>query len=152
MARMEDRLVAMLTPAVAALGFELWGVEFVRAGRHATLRVYIDHADGITVDNCAEVSYQVSALLDVEDPIQSEYFLEVSSPGMERPFFRAAQFVPYIGQQAAVELSVPQQGRRKFKGVIVAVHDDQIEFLIDSEPFTVKHSAMKKAHLIPQFN
>jgi len=86
-ARMEDRLADMLAPAVEAMGFSLWGVEFVRAGKHSTLRVYIDHADGISVDHCAKVSHQVSAILDVEDPIQAEYFLEVSSPGMERPFF-----------------------------------------------------------------
>ncbi len=152
MARMEDRLAAMLAPAVEALGFSLWGVEFVRAGKHSTLRVYIDHAEGISVDHCAQVSHQVSALLDVEDPIQAEYFLEVSSPGMERPFFSAEQFTDYVGEQAAVELTVTQQGKRKFKGVIAAVNGDQIDFIIDSENFSVKYAAIKKAHLIPQFN
>jgi len=77
----------MLEAPVEALGFELIGVEFVRAGKHSTLRVYIDHVDGITVDNCADVSLQASAVLDVEDPINTEYNLEVSSPGMDRPLF-----------------------------------------------------------------
>lgn len=152
MARMEDRLAEMLAPAVEAMGFTLWGVEFVRAGKHSTLRVYIDHAEGISVDHCAQVSHQVSAILDVEDPIQAEYFLEVSSPGMERPFFSAEQFAAYLGEQAAVELTMTQQGKRKFKGVIGAVDGEQIDFIIDGENFSVKHSAIKKAHLIPQFN
>ncbi len=152
MARMEDRLFDMLEPAVAALDFTLWGVEFVRAGKHSTLRVYIDSENGISVDDCADVSHQVSAILDVEDPINSEYFLEVSSPGMERPFFKASQYADYIGETAAVELTMAQQGKRKFKGVIAAVDGDHIEFSIDGEQFKVAQSSIKKAHLVPQFN
>lgn len=152
MARMEDRLYDMLEPAVAALDFTLWGVEFVRAGKHSTLRVYIDSDNGVTVDDCADVSYQVSAILDVEDPIQSEYYLEVSSPGMERPFFKVEQYALYIGEIAAVELTMAQQGKRKFKGVIAAVDGDYIEFNIDGETFKIMYSAIKKAHLVPQFN
>lgn len=152
MARIEERLVTILEPAVSALGFELWGVEFVRAGKHSTLRVYIDHDNGISVDDCADVSHQVSALLDVEDPINTEYFLEVSSPGMERPFFSAAQMRDYLGETAAVELTVAQQNKRKFKGVIKAVDGTQVEFEVDGEPMKVSYSAVKKAHLVPQFN
>ncbi|RWU12761.1 ribosome maturation factor RimP [Pseudidiomarina gelatinasegens] len=152
MARIEDRLFDMIEPAVSALDYALWGVEFVRAGKHSTLRVYIDHEDGVSVDDCAKVSHQVSAILDVEDPIQSEYFLEVSSPGMERPFFKAAQYADYLGETAAVELTMAQQGKRKFKGVIAAVDGDYVEFNIDGEAFKVAQSSIKKAHLVPQFN
>jgi len=152
LARVEDRLFEMLEPAVAALDFTLWGVEFVRAGKHSTLRVYIDHADGVSVDNCAAVSHQVSAILDVEDPISTEYFLEVSSPGMERPFFNASQYADYLGETAAVELTVAQQGKRKFKGVIAAVDGDYVEFNVDGEALKVAQSSIKKAHLVPQFN
>jgi|TARA_R110002020_G_scaffold13751_23_gene49282 ribosome maturation factor RimP len=152
LARIEDRLFDMIEPAVSALDYALWGVEFVRAGKHSTLRVYIDHEDGVSVDDCAKVSHQVSAILDVEDPIQSEYFLEVSSPGMERPFFKAAQYADYLGETAAVELTMAQQGKRKFKGVIAAVDGDYVEFNIDGEAFKVAQSSIKKAHLVPQFN
>ncbi|KFZ31529.1 ribosome maturation protein RimP [Pseudidiomarina salinarum] len=152
MARVEERLAEMLQPAVEALGFSLWGVEFVRAGKHSTLRIYIDHEDGVGVDDCAQVSYQASSILDVEDPINAEYYLEVSSPGMERPFFKAAQFADYIGEVAAVELTMAQQGKRKFKGTIAAVDGDQIEFNIDGETLKVANSSIKKAHLVPQFN
>ncbi len=152
MARIEDRLFEMLEPAVAALDFELWGVEYVRAGKHSTLRVYIDSEAGVSVDNCADVSHQVSAILDVEDPINSEYFLEVSSPGMERPFFKAEQYADYIGETAAVELVMAQQGKRKFKGVIAAIDGDHIEFNVDDTALKVSQSSIKKAHLVPQFN
>ncbi len=87
MARLEEKLTEMLEPGVEALGFELVGIEFVRAGKHSILRVFIDHDNGITVDDCADVSHQVSAILDVEDPISTEYNLEVSSRGYGQTAF-----------------------------------------------------------------
>ncbi len=80
MATLEQRLTDLLEAPVVALGFELWGIEFIRAGKHSTLRVYIDGEHGVSVENCAEVSHQVGAIMDVEDPITEEYYLEVSSP------------------------------------------------------------------------
>ncbi|EKE79929.1 ribosome maturation factor RimP [Idiomarina xiamenensis] len=152
MARLQDRLTTLIKPAVEALDFELWGVEFVRAGKHSTLRVYIDSPEGISVDDCADVSHQVSALLDVEDPINSEYYLEVSSPGMERPFFEAAHYAMFIGEQAAVELVAAQQNKRKFRAQISAVDGEQITFLVDGESLQVALPSIKKAHLIPNFD
>ena len=101
LSKLEQRLSEMLNPAVEALGFELLGVEFVRAGKHSILRVYIDHENGINVDDCADVSHQVSAVLDVEDPINTEYNLEVSSPGMDRPLFKAAHYAQVVGETVA---------------------------------------------------
>ena len=151
MATLVERLTNMLEPAVAAAGFELIGVEFIRS-KQSTLRVYIDHKEGITVDNCADVSHQVSAVLDVEDPINTEYFLEVSSPGMERPFFKAAHFEQFIGEEAAVQLNVALENRRKFTAVITAVEDNVIVFTIGEDSFKVPMSAIKKAHLVPKFD
>ena len=74
----------MLEPAVNAVGMELWGIEYLSQGKHSILRVYIDSEDGVTIDNCEAASHQVSGVLDVEDPINGEYNLEVSSPGMDR--------------------------------------------------------------------
>src|SRR5210317_906283 len=88
MATKDQQIAELLESSVAALGFELWGVEYLSQGRHSTLRVYIDAEDGITVDDCARVSEQVGSVLDVEDPINGEYTLEVSSPGMDRLLFR----------------------------------------------------------------
>ena len=115
MANLQERLTDIIRPAVEALEFELWGVEFIRAGKFSTLRVYIDHPEGISVDNCADVSYQVSSLLDVEDPINVEYNLEVSSPGMERPFFNAQQMQPYINETVAFELVAAQKTKENLR-------------------------------------
>ncbi|WP_404402307.1 ribosome maturation factor RimP [Idiomarina seosinensis] len=152
MASLQERLTDMIRPAVEALGYELWGVEFVRAGKFSTLRVYIDSPNGISVDDCAEVSYQVSALLDVEDPITVEYNLEVSSPGMERPFFNAEQLQPYVGETLALELIAAQQNKRKFKAQLVAVKDDQLSLEVDNETLQVSMRDIKKAHLVPTFD
>ena len=86
----EERLRRLLEPAVEGFGYELLGVQLLAQGHHSKLRVYIDSEEGITVDDCARVSHQVSGVLEVEDPIPGQYTLEVSSPGMDRPLFRAA--------------------------------------------------------------
>lgn len=151
MAGLQERLTDIIRPAVEALEFELWGVEFVRAGKFSTLRVYIDSPNGISVDDCADVSYQVSAQLDVEDPINSEYNLEVSSPGMERPFFEAEQMVPYLGETVAFELTMAQQNKRKFKAQLIAVEGDQLTLKVDEENVQVSMRDVKKAHLVPTF-
>ncbi len=142
----------MLSPAVEALGFELVGVEFVRAGKHSTLRVYIDHENGIDVDDCADVSHQVSAVLDVEDPISTEYNLEVSSPGMDRPLFKPAHFQNVVGQEISVKLNMPQQGRRNFKGMLQAANENDFTILVDKESFTLAYANVGKANLVPNFN
>jgi len=87
----EQQLSDMLETTVEALGFELWGVEYLSQGRHSVLRIYIESENGITVDDCAAVSEQVGSVLDVEDPVTGEYTLEVSSPGMDRLLFKLAQ-------------------------------------------------------------
>ena len=88
----EERLTDLLAPTVESLGFELWGVELLSPNRRPTLRVFIESGDGVTVDNCAEVSRHLGSVLDVEDPITGEYTLEVSSPGIDRLLFKAAQY------------------------------------------------------------
>jgi ribosome maturation factor RimP len=142
----------MIRPAVEALDFELWGVEFIRAGKFSTLRVYIDHPEGISVDHCADVSHQVSALLDVEDPINAEHNLEVSSPGMERPFFSAEQMQPYIGETVAFELVAAQNNKRKFKAKLIAVEGDKLTLSVDNDTFQVAMRDVKNAHLVPAFD
>ena len=123
MSQLEQKLTEMLTAPVEALGFEMVGIEFVRAGKHSTMRVYIDHPDGITVDHCAEVSHQVSAVLDVEDPINTEYNLEVSSPGMERPLFKLQHYIDSVGEVVTLRLKMPMGDRRNFKGKLLSEAD-----------------------------
>lgn len=151
LATLVERLKNMIEPAVAAAGFELLGVEYVRAGRSSTLRVYIDHENGILVDDCAIVSRQVGAVLDVEDPISSEYNLEVSSPGADRPLFKIAHYEALVGNKISVQLQVPVANRRKFTGELTTVKDDTLTFLVDDNPFPVAFSQIKKANLVPSF-
>ncbi len=152
LSQLENRLTEMLSPAVEAIGFELLGCEFVRAGKHSTLRLYIDHENGIEVDDCAEVSHQASAVLDVEDPISTEYNLEVSSPGMDRPLFKPSHFKKFVGEVVAVKTNMPQQGRRNFKGNLLNASDIDIEVKVDNESFTLAYNNINKANLIASFD
>jgi len=149
--KQEQRLTELLTPTVEAAGFELLGVEFVSAGRHSTLRLYIDHPEGVNVDNCALVSREVGAILDVEDPIPNEYNLEVSSPGLDRPLFTSEHFAKVVGQKIEVKLAIPQDGRRRFKGALIAIEDDMLVIEVDGKPYRLLMDNVDKANVVPVF-
>lgn len=151
MTGLERQLTEMLEAPVKALGYELVGLEFVRAGAHSTLRIYIDHENGITVDDCADVSRQASAVLDVEDPISVAYNLEVSSPGLERPLFKAAHYEQFIGHEVSIVLKMAMNNRRKWKGAIDAVDGDSITVTVDGQQEHFALSNIAKANLIPKF-
>ena len=152
MATLEQRLDQMLEGPIQALGFELWGIEFVRAGKHSTLRVYIEHPEGITVENCAEVSHQVSSILDVEDPISTEYNLEVSSPGMDRLLFKPEQYETYLGEQVNLTLRMAVNNRRKYKGVIIKVEGEMLTLRVDGNDERVAFANIQQANLVPNFD
>ena len=152
LARLEDKLTEMLNPGVEALGFELVGVEFVRAGKHSILRVFIDHENGISVDNCADVSHQVSAILDVEDPISTEYNLEVSSPGMDRPLFNEKHYKASVGEVVQVRLSMPMDDRRNFKGEVLSCEDGMISIEVDGQQFQLAVANIEKGNVVPTFD
>ncbi|GAB2694817.1 ribosome maturation factor RimP [Aliiglaciecola sp. 3_MG-2023] len=151
MSQLEQKLTDMLVAPVEATGFELVGVEFVRAGKHSTMRVYIDHPDGITVENCADVSLQVSAVLDVEDPISTEYNLEVSSPGMDRPLFKEAHYQQCVGEVVAVRLRMPMNDRRNFKGTLLSVDNGNLTVEVDGQEFVLAVANIEKGNLVPTF-
>lgn len=138
----------MLRPSVEMTGVELLGVEFISAGNNSVLRLYIDHENGIDVDNCADVSRQVSAILDVEDPISSEYNLEVSSPGVDKPLFEKAHYLAVVGETIEVKLGMPQNGRRKFKGLLEAVEGDTLVVVVDGEDYELPLGNVDKANLV----
>ena len=150
MATRERQLTELLEPTVEALGFELWGVEYVASGKHTLLRLYIDAEQGITVDNCAAVSEQVSAVMDVEDPISSEYTLEVSSPGMDRLLFKLDQYPAYVGEWVELRLRSPFEGRRKFLGVLKGIEGDEVVIHVDDHEYLLPHSAIDKARVQPR--
>lgn len=151
LAKQELQLESVVEKAVAVTGFDLWGIELVRAGQHSILRVYIEHPDGISVDNCAEVSRQVSAVLDVEDPITNEYTLEVSSPGLDRLLFKLEQYAAYSDHQINLKTKMPIDGRRKFKGLLKGTENDSIVIEVDREEYVIPIKNIDKAQVVPQF-
>ncbi|WMQ74441.1 MAG: Ribosome maturation factor RimP [Sodalis sp.] len=150
MSTLEQKLTGMITAPVEAMGFELVGVEFIR-DRQSTLRIYIDGDGGITVDDCADVSYQVSAVLDVEDPISAAYNLEVSSPGLDRPLFTTAHYRQFTGSNISVVLRIAVQNRRKWKGIIKAVDGDMITVTVEGKDDVFALNNIQKANLVPHF-
>jgi ribosome maturation factor RimP len=155
-------IVALLAPTVASLGLELLGAEYLPSAGSAMLRLYIDvpaagegeTARAVTIEDCEAVSREVSAQLDVEDPISSHYTLEVSSPGIDRPLFNAAQFARFAGESAKVTLRLPQDGRRRFQARIARVEGQDITFeLGEGSPaqITVRADNIDKARLVPDW-
>lgn len=114
----DQKLAALLRPTVEALGLQLVRIRLM-GGRRPTLQIMAERPDGtMEVDDCAELSHAVSALLDVEDPIDREYVLEVSSPGIDRPLTRPADFARYAGFEAKLETADLIDGRKRFRGVL----------------------------------
>ncbi|MFN3310419.1 MAG: ribosome maturation factor RimP [Thermomonas sp.] len=152
-----DDIAALLSPTVAAMGLELLGIEYLPAPGGATVRLYIDvpAAEAATrmvgIEDCEAVSREVSAQLDVEDPISGNYTLEVSSPGIDRPLFGAAQFARFVGETAKVTLKLPQDGRRRLQGGILRVEGDTVVFALDGAEFAVAAANIDKARLVPDW-
>ena len=116
------------------------------------LRIYIDHADGILIDDCEKVSRQISGVLDVEDPIAAEYTLEVSSPGMDRPLFTLTQFASHAGEQVKIKLRSPFEGRRNFQGLLRGVEEEDVVVQVDDHEFLLPIDLIDKANIIPRFD
>ena len=121
-----DSFEALLSPVVKAMGYEFVGCEYRTHGQFSTLRIYIDNDKGVTLDGCSLVSKQLSAVLDVEDPVGSRYSLEVSSPGLERPLFTAEQFKKAIGRKIKLILHSPFCGNKKFTGFLDEVREHDV--------------------------
>ena len=143
-----DDLHKIIEPAVKAVGYELWGIEFFPQGRYSLLRVYIELEGGIGIEDCAKTSRQISAVLDVEDPISEEYTLEVSSPGIERPLFLPTHYQRYIGQKAKVDVYEKLANKRKITGVIKFADDENVGIDSDDEVLTIPFSNLMKGHLL----
>lgn len=141
----------LLEPGVLALGLELVDVEMAGGEHRPTLRVYIDGPNGINVDDCARVSRQLSALLDVEDPLPGEYTLEVSSPGLDRPLVKPDDFRRFVGEKIKVKMREPLSGRRNFSGQLVDVAADHVVVAVDDEHFDLVFEGMERARLVPRF-
>jgi ribosome maturation factor RimP len=144
---MQDELLQLLSPTVNDMGYELWGCEYLSQGKHSLLRIYIDKADGIGIEDCQEVSRQISALLDVEDPIPGNYSLEISSPGIPRPLFSSWQYQRYIGQAVQMKTFKPVNGKRKLSGIIVSASENAVILDINNDHQELLFSNIVKANL-----
>ena len=147
MASRDQKIVELLSPTVEALGFELWGVEYLSQGRHSLIRIYIERPEGIGVEDCASVSEQVSGVLDVEDPISGEYTLEVSSPGVDRLLFKLEQYASYIGETIELRLRSAFEGKRKFKGVLTGLEGDDVVVQVDDHEYLLPYDTIEKARV-----
>jgi ribosome maturation factor RimP len=147
---LRDRLIALTEPLLGALGYELVELEVTAGRSHATLRVFIDKADGVGLEDCEQVSRELSSLLDVEDPIPTAYTLEVSSPGFDRVLRTRAHFERFAGERVHVELKVPREGRRRYTGTLCTVDDAGLTLEVDRETVSVPFDDIGKARLAPQ--
>ncbi|GJM09494.1 MAG: ribosome maturation factor RimP [Lysobacteraceae bacterium] len=143
-----DQLNALIEPLVEDLGYELVGIDY-RPGGDGLLRIYIDQSEvGIRLEDCEKVSREVSALMDVEDPIGDNYMLEVSSPGLNRPLFKLEHYATYKGHEAKINLIRPLDGRRRFRGLIEAVGEQTVSLLMDGEVYELPFGDIAKANLV----
>ncbi|GAB4127274.1 MAG: hypothetical protein Kow00104_12560 [Rhodothalassiaceae bacterium] len=143
-----DTISALIAPTVEALGFELVRVTF-GGERRPKLQVMAERPDGtMSIADCADLSHEISALLDVEDPVPGEYVLEVSSPGIDRPLTRRKDFERWAGHEARIELLHAQDGRRRFRGVLLGLADDCVRIEVEGTEIALPLADVAKAKLV----
>ncbi|MEN9450261.1 MAG: ribosome maturation factor RimP [Pseudomonadota bacterium] len=143
---------AKILPTVEALGYELWACLYLTQGQQSVLRIYIDCEKGITLADCERVSRQISALLDVEDPLLGRYNLEVSSPGLDRPLIKEKHFQRYVGHTVRVSTHTPIDNQRKFKGLLQSVGVAGIVLNQDGKELVLTWDNILRANVLPEMN
>lgn len=147
----EEMLSDLIRPEVENLGYVFWGLTSPASGKKRVVRIYIDAPGGVNIDQCAEVSRQVGLMLEVEDVIPGAFNLEVSSPGLERPFFSPGQMADYAGRKVDILLFEPRGDRRKFKGELTGIEGDAVIVNVDGETMDFDWTAIKKVTLVHDF-
>ena len=142
-------LMRLLEPTIERMGYELTDLELRLGGRSGLVCVYIDQDEGIDIDDCEAVSRQVSAILDVEDPLPGHYTLEVSSPGLDRTLTKPAHFQRFMGEDVRVKLRFPLAGRRNFRGALTSADEENIEVEVDGESHKLPIATIESARLVP---
>jgi ribosome maturation factor RimP len=143
------RLIALFEPALAGIGYELVEVEFVSSPDGGILRIYIDHPEGIDVDDCADASHAVSELLDANDPFPGAYSLEVSSPGLDRVLRTPEHFARFVDNRVRVELVVARDGRKRYTGILRRADGESIDLYVDNFSVSIKLAEISRARLAP---
>lgn len=150
MYKQNETLVRLLQPVISGLGYEMLGVEVLPQGRNSVIRVYIDHEDGIGLADCERVSEQVTGVLDVEDPIRGPYYLEVSSPGLDRPLFTLEQCQRFLGRDIRVRLRTKLAGRRKITGRLMELQGDTVVIDEAGTRYDVPAENIERATVVPE--
>jgi len=146
-ATLRERLIALIEPLVGRLGYELVELEHTAGRGSAVVRLFIDRPEGVGLEDCERVSREVSALLDVEDPIPTAYTLEVSSPGFDRVLRTQAHFARFVGSRVAVELAAPREGRRRYTGTLLSADEAGIALEVDGQRVAISFAEIGKARL-----
>jgi ribosome maturation factor RimP len=148
---MRERLVGLVEPLLERLGYELVDLEFSGGRGSAMLRVFIDRQAGVGIEDCEVVSREVSALLDVHDPVATGYRLEVSTPGLDRVLRTPAHYARFAGAQVAVELAVPREGRRRYTGRLLQSDADGMELMVEGAAVAFPYREVAQARLVPEW-
>ncbi len=155
MRRDQTHLWELFEPVVSGMGFDLIEIEHFPNPKHGVLRLYIDKPEGseggVVVDDCSAVSRQISALIDVEDPVSGQFNLEVSSPGSDRPLRRLKDFQRFTGSLVKLKTVMPLEGQRNFKGRLLEASEESVTIGIDKEEITLPMSAIDKARIVPEY-
>ncbi len=149
MDKLEKKLNDLFEPVIEAMDYELVGVELAGSGNGTVLRIYIDAEKGITVKDCSAVSYQISGLLDVEDPLHNRYTLEVSSPGLDRPLVKPEHFKQFVGELVKIRSTEAVLGRKNFKGILESFDGNSLFVAVDNEEYEIPLELVEKANLVP---
>ena len=147
---LEARIADAIAPTVEHMGYELVRVQ-VSGKERPVVQIMADRADGMTftLEDCAAISHAVGAVLDVEDPIRGEWALEVSSPGIDRPLTRAKDWERFAGHVATVEMLIPVEGRKRFRGVVLGADAESARLRLDEGPeITLPREQMRRAKLV----
>jgi ribosome maturation factor RimP len=150
-AGLRDELIALTEPLLTELGFELVDLEFAPGRGHSQLRVFIDAAAGVGLEDCERCSRELSALLDVHDPIPSAYTLEVSSPGLDRVLRKPEHYGRFTGARVQVELAIPHDGRRRYTGQLLNVAATGIEVAVDGVTVVLGFGDIAQTRLVPEW-
>jgi ribosome maturation factor RimP len=133
------------------MGYDLIEIEHFPNPKHGVLRLYIDKEGGVNVDDCSSVSHQISALIDVEDPVRGQFNLEISSPGADRPLRRLKDFQRFTGSLVKLKTVMPLEGQRNFKGRLLEASEDTVVIETDDEEISLPMSAVEKARIVPEY-
>lgn len=151
MRRDQAHLWELFEPVVEGMGYELVEIEHFPNPKHGVLRLYIDKEGGVNIDDCADVSRQISALIDVEDPVRGQFNLEVSSPGLDRPLRRLKDFQRFAGALVTIKTAMPFDGQRNFKGRLLEASAEEVVIETEDEEISIPMPVIAKARIVPEF-